>query len=134
MIVVDADVIAAFWIKTTRTPCAIEARRRDPDWVAPVLWRSEFRSILRQYLVADHMTHSDAVWIAEKAERTMRGKEYAVESASVLKLVGRTSHSSYDREYVALAEDLGLSLVTGDRKLARLFPNVAILLEDFEVR
>ncbi len=61
----------------------------------------------------------------------MRGKEYSVESTSVLKLVERTGHSSYDCECVALAEDLGLSLVTGDRKLARLFPNVAILLEDF---
>jgi len=131
MIVVDADVIAAFWIKTARTPFAIKVRRRDPDWIAPVLWRSEFRSILRQYMVAGHMGYSDAVWIAEKAERTMRGKEYAVEPDSVLKLVERTGHSSYDCEYVTLAEAQKLPLVTGNRKLARLFPDVAVLLEDF---
>ena len=131
MIVVDADVIGAFWIRTSRTPYAIKARRRDPDWIAPVLWRSEFRSILRQYILAGHMAYSDAVWIAEKAERTMRGKAYAVESDSVLKLVERTGHSSYDCEYVALAEALGLSLVTGDRKVVRRFPNVAVRLEEF---
>ena len=131
MIVVDTDMIAAFWIRTARTPHAVEARRRDPDWVAPVLWRSEFRSVLRQYLRAGHMSYADAVWIADKAESAMRGKEYTVETTLVLKLVERTHHSSYDCEYVALAEAEGLRLVTGDRKVARLFPNVAVRLEDF---
>ena len=105
--------------------------RNDGDHRAPVLWRSEFRSVLRQYIMTNHMVYSDAVWIAEKAEGTMRGKEYAVQSAAVLKLVERTGRSRYDCEYVALAEAHGLQLVTGDGKVARLFPKVAILLEDF---
>src|SRR5690554_3399295 len=104
MIVVDTDVIAAFWIKSARTPDALKARRKDPHWIAPVLWRSEFRSVLRQYVVAGHMSYADAVWMADKAEGTMRGNEYTVQTASVLKLVERTSHSSYDCEFVALAE------------------------------
>jgi len=131
MIVVDTDVIAAFWIKSIRTPGALKVRRQDPDWVAPLLWRSEFRSVLRQYVVAGHMGYADAVWIAEKAERTMRGKEYMVKTSAVLKLVERTGHSSYDCEYVALAEAERLRLVTGDRNIARLFSDVAVLLEDF---
>ena len=61
----------------------------------------------------------------------MRGKEYAVGTDAVLKLVEQSHHSSYNCEYVALAEAEGLRLVTGDRKVARLFPRVAILLEVF---
>ena len=131
MIVVDTDVIAAFWIKSTRTHDALRVRRRDADWIAPVLWRSEFRSVLRQYILAGHIGYADAVWIAEKAETTMRGKEYTVGTDAVLKLVEQSHHSSYDCEYVALAEAEGLRLVTGDRTVARLFPRVAILLEVF---
>ena len=131
MIVVDTDVIAAFWIKTARTPAALQARRRDSQWAAPLLWRSELRSVLRQHLVRGTLTYSDCVWIAEKAAAMLRGAEYPVDTAAVLKLVERTSHSSYDCEYVALAEALGATLVTGDGKVARLFPEVAVLLEDY---
>lgn len=131
MIVVDADVLAAFWIKSGRTDAALRTRRRDADWIVPILWRSEMRSVLRQHLVRGSLGFADAVWIAEKAEAMLQGREYTVESRDVLKLVEQTGHSSYDCEYVALAEAEGLQLVTGDRKLARLFPNTAVLLEDF---
>jgi predicted nucleic acid-binding protein len=136
VIVVDADVIASFWIKTARTDAALQARRSDADWIAPVLWRSELRSVLRQHLVRGTLGFADAVWIADKAEAVMEGREYVVRSADVLKLVERTgrsgtSASSYDCEYVALAEAEGVWLVTGDRAVVRRFPNVAVLLEDF---
>ena len=49
----------------------------------------------------------------------------------MLGLASRTQHSTYDCEYVALAEAEGVRLVTGDRAVARLFPGVAVLLEDF---
>jgi predicted nucleic acid-binding protein len=130
VIVVDTDVLAVFWIKTNRTPAAHQARRKDADWIAPILWRSELRSVLCQHLVQGTLGLADAVWIAEKAESMMAGREHGVRSADVLKLTQRTGHSSYDCEYVALAEAEGIRLVTGDRKLTRLFPNVAVLPED----
>lgn len=131
MIVVDTDVIAAFWIRGDRTAAARRARKRDGDWIVPPLWRSEFRSVLRQYLVGGHITVSQALWFAEKAEADLRACERAVQTPSVLKLVEQTRHSAYDCEYVALAEAEGVRLVTGDRAVARLFPGTAVRLEDF---
>ena len=131
MIVVDTDVIAALWLRGPRTGAALRTRRRDADWVAPPLWRSEFRSVLRQYLVRGLVGYADTVWLAEKAERSMQDRERTVETVAVLKLVERTGHSAYDCEYVALAEAEGVRLVTGDRAVARHFPRVAVLLEDF---
>lgn len=61
----------------------------------------------------------------------MRGHEYEIHTADVLKLVEQTGHSSYDCEYVALALSLGVRLVTGDTNLADAFPDIAILLEEF---
>ena len=87
--------------------------------------------MLRQHLVRGTLGFADAVWIAEKAEAVMEGREYAVRSADVLKLVEQTGHSSYDCEYVALAEAEGVRLVTGDRAVVRRIPDVAVLLEDF---
>ncbi len=131
MIVVDTDVIASFWIKTDRTSAALQARRKDPQWTSVLLWRSELRSVLRQHLLRGTLSYGDCVWIAEKATSMLKGSEYPVVSAAVLKLVEATGHSSYDCEFVALAEALGVQLVTGDRKVARLFPATAVLLEDY---
>ena len=67
----------------------------------------------------------------KKAERDMRGREYDVQTADVLKLVKQTGHAAYDCEYVALAEALSVRLLTGDRRVMKTFRDIAILLEDF---
>lgn len=131
MIVVDNDVVAFFWIKSDRSTAARRGHRKDADWHVPRLWRSEFRSMLRQHMVIKDVPYSQALWYARKAERMLRGQEHAVSTSDVLKIVERTGHSAYDCEYVALAQALGVALVTGDRVLPRLFPKTAVLLEDF---
>ena len=133
MIVVDNDVISYFWLQLAsgRSETARRARRKDANWVAPLLWRSEFRNVLCRYMQIGLMTYSEALWFAEKAERDMRANEYDVQTSDVLKLIDQTGHAAYDCEYVALAQSLGVSLVTGDLPVVEAFPETAILLEDF---
>ena len=133
MIVVDNDVLSYFWIQmdVDRSACARRARERDPDWVAPRLWRSEFRNVLRGYLVGGYMRYDEALQFARAAEADMADQTYEVATPDVLRLVEATSHSAYDCEYVALARRLGVSLVTGDKRLPGLFPDTAMLLENF---
>jgi predicted nucleic acid-binding protein len=61
----------------------------------------------------------------------MADNAYEVSTVDVLPLVDATGHSAYDCEYVALAQQLGVPLVTGDAELPDLFPDTAVLLEDF---
>lgn len=133
MIVVDNDVISYFWIRmdTERAPLAQDVRARDPDWVAPRVWRSEFRNVLRSYMAGDYMTRAEAVEYARMAEEDLHGSTRPVSTPRVLQLVDATDHSAYDCEYVALAQELSVTLVTGDEGVADLFPDTAVLLEDF---
>lgn len=131
MIVVDNDVISYFWLASTRTAAARGVRRRDDDWVAPRLWRSEFRNVLYQHMRHRDLPLSEALRLAEQAETDMLGNEREVRTADVLRLVDETGHSAYDCEYVALAKALDVPLVSGDRQLVRLFPDTVRLLEDF---
>jgi predicted nucleic acid-binding protein len=48
-----------------------------------------------------------------------------------LELATRSKSSSYDCEYVALAQDLGVKLVTTDKQILREFPKTAVSLEKF---
>lgn len=131
MIVADADLVAYFWIRQTRSDVAHRVRRRDAAWVVPPLWRTEFRAVLRRHLGTGLMTPEEALGFMEQAMRDLTGAEHAVDSAAVLRLLAATDCSAYDAEYVTLAQALGVPLVTGRRALAKDFPRTAVLMEDF---
>jgi predicted nucleic acid-binding protein len=125
MIVVDTNVIAYLWLPGESTAAAERLLKKDPDWNAPLLWRSEFRNVLAGCLRRGDLVLETALQIVDEAERQMSGGEFAVPSAQVLARVAQSDCSAYDCEFVALAEELGLSLVTSDEKLVRSFPRIA---------
>ena len=47
----------------------------------------------------------------------------------MLRLAAESGCSSYDCEYVAVAEELGCRLATYDRKVIRRFPGIAVTPE-----
>lgn len=130
MIVVDTNVIAYLLIEGEHTANAEAVFYKDADWVAPLLWRSEFRNILAHYLRRKYLQLEDAKQIMEQAEILMRGKEFNLNSRQVLDLIQNSSCSAYDCEYVALAQLLGVKLVTADKKLLAEFPATAVRMQD----
>lgn len=128
MIVVDTNVLAYLYLPCEHTLAAEALYERDPDWVAPILWRSEFRNILAGYLRRNTISFEQALRLQQEAESLLQGAEYEVDSRSVLELVRDSNCSAYDCEFVALAIRLESRLVTRDKKLLRAFPKQAIAL------
>ena len=128
MIVVDTNVLAYLYLPTEFTPHAEALLERDPEWMAPVLWRSEFRSILAGYLRRRILAFDDARALQAEAESLLAGNEHEVDSQRVLELVRDTDCSAYDCEFAALAIHLDVKLVTMDAKLLRAFPKFAVPL------
>lgn len=52
-------------------------------------------------------------------------------ASRVLNLASMSGCSAYGCEFVALAEDLGLTLVSFDKKVLRAFPSIAVSPVDF---
>ena len=114
---------------------AEKAWARDPDWIVPLLWRSEFRNALTGALRHKLITSEAAVDILERAEAQFAGREFLVSSRAVMRLVANSRCSAYDCEFVALGEEHRVPLVTVDRQIVRYFPRIAIALEKFtEIR
>lgn len=131
MIVVDTNVICYRWMPSANSAAADAAWEKDPEWIAPLLWRSEFRNVLAGALRKKLITSRNAVDIAGKAEKEFLRREFLVSSEAILRLVSASSCSAYDCEFVALAEERDIPLVTEDRNVLRDFPSLAISLAAF---
>ena len=131
MIVVDTNLVAYLLLGGEKTQGARLAFRKDPMWAAPILWRSEFRNVLAAYLRRGNLALKDALDVMQEAEALFRGAEYSVESGHVLRLASESGCSAYDCEFVALAQQLGVPLLTSDAEILRQFPQTAVSLEAF---
>ncbi|MFV1981575.1 MAG: type II toxin-antitoxin system VapC family toxin [Rhodothermia bacterium] len=126
MIVTDSNVPAYLFLPGEYTSAAETLLEGDPDWAAPILWRSEFQNILAGYLRRRRLTLEQALKIQVEAEDLFRGAEFEVDSRRVLELVRDSDCSAYDCEFVVLAMSLSTKLVTMDQKVLRAFPDVVV--------
>lgn len=131
MIVTDTNVIAYLYLEGERSVQVEKVLEKDPHWVAPLLWRSEFRNVLALYMRKRSLSVEQAQQIMLEAMLLMKEREYEIVSAQVLELVATSGCSAYNCEFVTLAEDLGIPLVTVDKKILSEFPQVAVALDDF---
>lgn len=126
MIVVDTSVIASLWVPNDMEELAYRVLHKDPDWVAPLLWRSELRNVLALYLRKNILEFSTILQVMQEAEQLMESNAYEANSTQVLHRVHHSNCSSYDCEFVTLADDLGVHLVTFDKQICKEFTEIAV--------
>lgn len=131
MIIADTSLIACLAIRNEDAELAGAVCAADPVWAAPVLWRSEFRHALVKCIQRAGMSVDEAMRALQSADEIMAGREYQVSSGRVLELAARSKCTGFDCEYVALAQDLDVPLVTADQQILKAFPKTAVSLEKF---
>lgn len=131
MIVVDTNLLIYLYVQSEHSESAEKAFLKDPEWAAPLLWRSEFLNVLTACLRRGIVNLEAAIEIAGEAELLMEGGEFSVGSLDILKLAVGSRCSAYDCEFVALARELSIPLVTTDKQILADFPDAARSLEEF---
>jgi len=131
MIVVDTNVICYLFLASEQSILAERALKKDSEWAAPIIWRSELRNVLVRYLRKNIITLKHAQGIMSGALELMRGREYEVSSYEDLRLASESNCSAYDCEFIAAAHDLKTPLITVDKQLLQEFPAVAVSLHTF---
>jgi predicted nucleic acid-binding protein len=125
MIVADTNLLVYLLLPGDRTGKVQQFYLRDPDWVAPLLWRSELINVLVTYHRLGKLESGLCLQLMGQAERIMEGRSYTVESEIILEVAARTGCSGYDSEFVALAEQLDVPLITYDEKVLQRCHSVA---------
>ena len=131
MIIADTNIISYLLLPTLYTDSVEKLYKIDPDWSAPILWKSEFRNVMALYLRKKIITLEKAMQLQDTAESIIIQNEYDISSSQVLALIDKSDCSAYDCEFIALANHLDTKLVTQDKKVLRAFPSTAISISDF---
>jgi len=131
MIIADTNIISYLLLPTSYTDSVESLYKIDPDWAAPILWKSEFRNVMALYLRKKIITLEKAMQLQDTAESIIIQNEYDVSSSQVLALIDESNCSSYDCEFVALAHHFDTKLVTQDKKILKEFPSTTISVSDF---
>jgi predicted nucleic acid-binding protein len=131
VIVVDSNIVCYYALPGVRTAVADRLRVRDPEWCVPPLWRSEFRNVVVGQVRRGALDLAAAQELVVLTEAMLRDNEFAVDSSAVLARAAESGCTAYDCEYVVLAEDLGVPLVTSDKQVLAAFPDRAIAPERY---
>ena len=114
MIVVDTNILVFLYFPGDNTEEVKHLMKADPEWAAPVLWRSELLNVLCTYMRMKRLSLGRCIEIFDLANELMSDRTYTVAPLKVLEVSDRTGCSGYDSEFVSLAEDLSTRLVTYD--------------------
>jgi predicted nucleic acid-binding protein len=124
VIVADASLLAHLLIPGSETSLAEAVFGKDPEWTAPPLWRSELRSVVLKHIRVSRMTFALANTVFETALRLIGDREMSMPAPLILENAIGFKISAYDAEYVALARQLDVPLLSFDRKLRAAAPDV----------
>lgn len=131
MIVADASLLAHLLIPSPDSAVAEAVYRRDAEWSAPILWRSELSSVLLKHVRHSGMKIELAKEVLERARLVIKDREARPAATAVLEMAVSFKVSAYDAEYLVLARQLDVPLLTFDRKLQRAAKGIAIAPREF---
>lgn len=129
MIVVDTNVVVKLVFRAADSNVVVRLFEAEPNWLAPRLVRSEILSVLSQYGPKAGLSVLQAAEAWTVALEAYEDSSLEAKPDRVLRLAAESGCSSYDCEYVAVAEELGSRLATYDRKVIRRFPAIAFTPE-----
>ena len=131
MIVADTHLVSFLLIDGDRTADARRVYKRDSEWRLPPLWRSEFLNVLTTSVRAEVLTEATAFKAWQNARNLFGRAEHEPTGESVLETALKDGLTAYHAHFVVAAEDLGVTLVTGEPDIVRARPDVAVSIEAF---
>ena len=131
MIVADTNLIAYLLIQGDKTAAARRVWEKDTDWRVPPLWRSEFLNVLRTAVVSKVVSEEQAFETWHHAVGIFGKSEFSPSGEKGLETALKYGISAYDAHFVAVAIELGVRLVAGDKRIVRNCCRLAVKMEEF---
>jgi predicted nucleic acid-binding protein len=131
VIVADTNLVAYLLIEGTHTASARAVWEKDSHWMLPTIWRSEFLNVLTMALRANVLTMEQAHETWRLALMIFGANEVEPSGDDVLDRATERNLSAYDAQFAVAASDLGVPLVTADRRLLAACSDLALSPDQF---
>ena len=99
---------------------AQKLKELEPDWRVPRLWREEFENVLAVHVRAGRLRRDQAIETMTAALETLLPGEIAVDPLEALDVAINLGISSYDAQYLSLAQKHNVLLITEDIPLHKV--------------
>jgi predicted nucleic acid-binding protein len=130
MLVVDTNIIFPLFVQSTRSEDVWELKRRDGLWRTEPFALIELSNILSLYKRKNLLTGSVATTYLEYAEQVLRPDFFYVPNAAALEIAMKYEITAYDARFLAVAVQLGVRLVTEDKRLRTAAPHLTQSLDE----
>jgi predicted nucleic acid-binding protein len=129
MIVVDSSVISFLFLEGELTESVKELHRIDSEWITPPILNHEMLNILAVVGTADQaVAPMEEIW---RDIRALLGPRQQVpDPLRSLHLAIELEISGYEAQYVALAQQLNMPLVTEEQRLLEQLPDLCLSIEE----
>lgn len=131
MIVVDTNIVAYLSIEGERTAQARVLWDSDPHWQMPIIWQHEYLNILSTYTRSDGIGLEDAKHLWKIVTQKFIDAHIEIDMSVALDLAVQHNISAYDAQFIALANELEVPLISEDKRLRDRCPERVINMAEY---
>ena len=131
MIVIDANILIYALIECDNSRLIPQLQEKDADWRTTELCLHETLNVLATYQRRGVLTLEQCRELLRNASRFISVAKCEVNMEASLVAATKYGITGYDAQYVALAQNLAVPLITEDRKLRQAVPDVGISMQEF---
>jgi len=122
MVLVDTNVIAPLYVRSARTEAVEELFARDAVWRTEPLALIELSNVLIAYERSRYITAATARDCLNRAAAFLQPHFFRVSHQAALEAALDYRVTAYDARFLALADQLGIRLITEDARLRAAAP------------
>lgn len=131
MIVADTNLVAYLVIPGDSTRQAERVRAKDRVWVVPPFLPHELLNVMATYVRKDVLDRDEALRAYRRGLSLVTVSDLKLDPVAVLNLASAAGGATYDAEFVWLAQQLRVPVVTADQEMLKAFPAVTVGLDQF---
>ena len=130
MVAVDTNIVVALFIRGRFSDDALKLQRKDSVWRTEPFTLAEFSNVLATYQRGRYLSQAAALERLQLAEEFLSPNYVRVSNQSALELALQYRVSAYDARLLAVADQLGLRLITEDIQLRTAAPALTQSLKE----
>jgi predicted nucleic acid-binding protein len=131
VIVADTNLLVYLLIPGPYTQIAERIRAKEKLWVAPLLLPYELLNVLAKYVHRGDISRDEATRVFRRGISMVELSVIKSEPVAILQMSEQSGCSTYDLEFVWLAIELGIQLITADKQVLASYPNTTSALDQF---